>query len=208
VIAVPVASYLHDFRRSGPVHPSSSGPSIARWSPGNSISDAVLAAEIAAAEARGREEGRSTAEAEMQERLAEAERRFEERIAAERLRWTTEESEQLCGEIGSAVSQLGGGVAEAVARILAPFVSEAVRAEAVAELAKATEALLSNSHDVRLRISGPGDLLEALGERLGDTAAGVQFVPGPVSEVRVVGGSTLIETQLRAWAERLQQALR
>jgi len=207
-MAVPVARYLHDFRPLGPVHPSSPGPNTGRWAAANSVSEAALAAEIAAAESRGREEGRHAAQAEMQEELAEAERRFEERIAAERLRWTAEQSERLCGEMDSALARLGGSAAETVARILAPFVSEAIRAQAVAELARATEGLLGGRQDISLRISGPGDLLEALHARLGDNAAGIEFVPGPVCEVRVVGGSTLIETRLRAWAERLQQALR
>ena len=207
-MAVPVARYLHEFRPLGPVHSSSPGPSAIRSVAVSPISEAILAAEVAAAERRGRDEARKAAQAETQERLLEAERRFEERIAAERLRWTTEQAERLGGEIGSAISQLATSISGAVARILAPFVSEAVRAEALAELAKATEGLLGGPHDISLRISGPGDLLEALRQRLGDRAAGVDFVPGPVSEVRVVGGSALIETQLRAWAERLQQALR
>lgn len=207
-MAVPVARYLHEFRPLGPVHSGPPGPSAIRSVATSPVSEAILAAEVAAAERRGREEARKAAQAEAQERLLDAERRFEERIAAERLRWTTEQAERLCGEIGSAVSQLGTSISGAVAGILAPFVSDAVRAEAVAELAKATEVILSGRHDISLRISGPGDLLGALRARLGDNAAGIEFVPGPVSEVRVVGGSTLVETQLRAWAEQLRQAMR
>ncbi len=59
-----------------------------------------------------------------------------------------------------------------------------------------------------MKITGPEDLVKALKENLGPHGGAIEFLPGDHVEVSVTARDTTVQTQLRAWSERLEQALK
>lgn len=157
------------------------------------------------AEARGREAGLAEAREIAAREMAEAERRFEERLVATRTEWVTQEAARLEGALTEALSEMEGRLSAAIVPILLPFLRGTVGRQALDELEGLMGPLLAREDRPVLKISGPADLLERLKARLGDPPACV-FEASDTTDVRVVAGETVLETQIRAWAERLGQS--
>ncbi|WP_127090854.1 hypothetical protein [Aquabacter cavernae] len=156
------------------------------------------------AEARGREAGLAAARDVAAREMAEAERGFEERLVAARAQWAEQEAEQLAATLSGALTQMEERLSAAIVPILLPFLRGEVGRRALEELEGLMGPILAREDRPVLKISGPADLLERLKARLGDPAACVFEATGGM-DVRVVAGETVLETQIRAWAERLGQ---
>lgn len=165
---------------------------------------------------RGKKDGRAAAEAQFEERLAEEKARLAVQLGLDRYRWTAEQGKVMADRIATTVRELEDGISETLARILLPFLEGAVREKALAAFAAQLSALIADGSRPILQISGPADLLDVLKERLAAVPAAIEYVPAEAPggdparavEVRVMAGQTVIETQMRAWAERLNDALR
>lgn len=164
--------------------------------------DLARAVEFARIEARREAEADATAAiAALEAARAEDQQAFESRIAAMRADWTAQEADRLADGFTSALDGFGARLSDALAPILVPFVAERVRDQALRELdtlVKQQMALGSGA----VQITGPQDLLDALGARLG-AARGITFTPGTTPEVRIEADGAVIETQLQAWRDRL-----
>jgi hypothetical protein len=206
-MAVPVARYLVEFAHGRERDPSE-GRSRAR--PQETLPQASpyvdLDARIAEAEARARSAGEELAQMELDARLAEERLIFEQRIEAARREWMVECGAALSQQMQTALDGLGERVASSAARLLAPFLAEALRHKVIADLAGTIEALIAGEGGAALRIAGPQELLDALAPRLAGAGAAIDFTPSESAEVRVTAGSTVIETELEAWAGRLREA--
>jgi hypothetical protein len=167
--------------------------------------DPVAAA--AEAEERGYRAGYEAARAEAESRAAEEAARFEERFAEARRSWADEQAERLAEQIPTALATLETALAEATARALAPFVASAVVEKALDDLRDTIVALLADDAPAVLKIAGPEDLVRPLRDRLGAAAAPIEFVADHRGEVRVIADNTVLETQLRAWSDRLAKAV-
>jgi hypothetical protein len=162
---------------------------------------------IAEAEERGFRKGFEAAEAGAREREAEAAERHAKEIAEARQGWADGEAGRLAEQIPVAFEALQAALAEATARALLPLVEKALCDQALDALRETVAGLLNGSEPASLRITGPEDLIAPLRERLGEAAAAIEFVVGAETEVRAIAGSTILETQLRAWSDRLAKAV-
>jgi hypothetical protein len=167
-----------------------------------------LARRIDEAYARGADEARLTADAEYEQRLAQALARAEEERAAERARWASEQAGELATRLTAAVEALETRIADAVGRILTPFLTAELRSKSVEALGESIKILLSGAGQPALRVSGPEDLLSALRERLGAAAAGIAWEPNGAIEVAVSSDDSVIETEIQSWTDRLSGASR
>jgi hypothetical protein len=200
-MAVPAAHYLIEFPQRGKERQV--GRCASAVPAGVQLSS--LAEEIAEAETRGREEGQALVRAELEELIAIERRACEERIAADRDGWMAEQAERLQRTLETGLAELEERISGSVARILTPFLHDAMRERAVAELAGAVRALVAGQPS-GLRVIAPEPLLGVLRERFADLSASIDYAAAEGGEARVVSGSTLIETKLETWAERLREA--
>jgi hypothetical protein len=99
-------------------------------------------------------------------------------------------------------------IADKVARILVPFLAEALRRQVVDDLTQTVSTILAGADAPALRLSGPPDLVAALRERLAGHAAAIDCVAADAADVTLVADrDTIIESRLQAWGERLHRAL-
>lgn len=201
---VPVAAYLMEFEPQG----AGGTRGVGRSSQSEQRTAAETAARIEAAYASGREEGERSAAEAFEGRLAEHRRLFDEEAALLRQRWVDEEATLLAGKLTAELKQLEGRIADAVARILRPFLNQAVRDSALADLTDMLDRFASKSQGVSLHVSGPEDLIGLVGERLRALGVAATVSTAPGYDVRVVADRTIVETQIGAWVARLEEAVR
>jgi hypothetical protein len=154
--------------------------------------------------------------------LLEAEERFRvasELEAAASASARDEETDRLRRELGTEagariadrLAQLQAEVTETtgsvVARILGVALTEEVARNAVDQLGRAVAAALADRDAVRLRVSGPQSLIEALRPALGTHAERAEFIENEALDVTVALDSTLFETRISEWAAALADAL-
>lgn len=141
--------------------------------------------------------------------LAEERVRSAVRLGEERAKWSDQQAVAIVTGFGAACRELETNIAGSVARILQPFLADAVRDKAVKALIEQISALTCSSPVPVFRISGPGDLLERVRAQL-ETAGrtGVEYQHADTLEIRVVADQTVIETQMQAWTARLKEARR
>jgi hypothetical protein len=141
--------------------------------------------------------------------LAEERVRSAIRLGEERAKWFDQQAVAIVNGFTAACRELETNIASSVARILQPFLADAVRDKAVAALVQQISALTCSSPVPVFRISGPGDLLELVKAQL-DSAqrTGIEYQVTDALEVRVVADQTVIETQMSVWTARLKEARR
>lgn len=161
----------------------------------------------ARAEARARAAARAEADVECARLRAEDRARFDEELAEHRRSWAETEGEQLARQVTEAVTNLEVRIADTAARAIGPFLALPLRTKALSELGTTILSLIADREHPTLQISGPQDLLDQLRAHLGDSAAAISFQVGETTDVRVTANSTVIETQLRAWLDRLAEAV-
>lgn len=199
--AVPAARYLTDFGAAGDARAPHAGSMQAK-------TEITAAAKLDEAFARGVDDGRAAAEAEFEARLEEQRTEFDARLAAERQEWATSIGEELANRLLGAVKEFEGRVAETTARILKPFVAAEFHRQAIAELRASLDALLATDSGVSLDISGPEDVLEVLRQHLSGKMATVTYTPSDDCDVRIVAGQATLETRLKDWMAKLDEATR
>lgn len=182
------------------LRPASTAPAGAAEPPAAPVPD--IAELMREAAERGRHEGEAAARAEFERQQAEDEVRFAERLEAERATWCETEAARLAAAMEAAIAEMEAAMSEGLARIVSPFLEAGVRERALAELEGLMVPLLAREDRPVLKISGAADLLDRLRARLGDPPACV-FEPADMVDVRVVAGETVLETQVRAWIDRL-----
>lgn len=163
---------------------------------------------IRAAEERTRRQMQETARQELEAMMASERTRAEENLAAERRKWSENEAERLAEQFSMAFQELEKTVVNSVARILAPFLTEAWKGQVLAELETTLRALLTDRQHTHLRVSGPEDILSTLSRRLDDYGSAIEFAINSEPDVKVLANDTIIETQLNAWASRLAEAVK
>ncbi len=141
--------------------------------------------------------------------LAEERVRSAVRLGEERAKWSDQQAVAIVNGFGAACRELEANIASAVARILQPFLVDAIRDKAVEALIEQISALTGSSPVPVFRISGPADLLERVKAQI--QAAGhssIVYQAAETLEIRIVADQTVIETQMQAWTARLKEARR
>jgi len=189
-----------------------STPSIARYlrefGPGGEVAGPERAAqcrsiEIDAAFARGVESGQAAARASLELTLQEQKRQFETRLTAEG-RAREEEAAKLAAALAAGLVSVERTIANAVGRLLRPFLAARVEAQVLADLHAALAALLRREPGITLTISGPEHLLAAFRAALPEAA--ISYLPNASSEIRVSSNDSILETRLGAWLAGLEEA--
>jgi len=147
--------------------------------------------------------------AEDEAKLAEERVRSAIRLGEERAKWSDQQAVAIVNGFDTACREIESNIASSVARILLPFLAEAVRDKAIGSLVEQIATLTSNSPVPVFRVTGPRDLIDLLKVQL-DAAgrSGVEYQPADTVEVRVLADQTTIETQISTWVDRLKEARR
>lgn len=150
---------------------------------------------------RGIEAGKRSAEAETVVLLEEQKAALDQSLAAAREAWCTEQGPRLAEQIGTAIRDMEGRIAESAERVLRPFLAQAVRDQAIGQLRSIVNDLTATNPGITLEISGPEDLLSAMRTSLSASVANASYVVNEACDVQVKAGASVIETRISAWLQ-------
>lgn len=147
--------------------------------------------------------------AEADAKLAEERVRSAIRLGEERAKWSDQQAVAIVSGFEAACREIETNIASSVARILLPFLTDAVRDKAIGSLVEQIAALTGNSSVPAFKVTGPSELLDLVKTQLeASRRTGIAYEAAETLEVRVVADQTVIETQITAWSERLKEARR
>lgn len=153
--------------------------------------------------------GHTAGLAEGEARLAEERVRSAIRLGEERAKWSDQQAVAIVNGFDAACREIESNIASSVARILLPFLADAVRDKAIGSLIEQISALTSNSPVPVFRVTGPSELIDLVRTQLNLAGrTGVEYQSGEDVEVRVLADQTTIETQISTWMDRLKEARR
>lgn len=142
-------------------------------------------------------------------KLAEERVRSAIRLGEERAKWSDQQAVAIVSGFEAACREIETNIASSVARILLPFLADAVRDKAIGSLVEQIAALTGSSSAPAFKVTGPSELLELVKTQLqASRRIGIEYETAEMPEVRVVADQTVIETQISAWSERLKEARR
>jgi hypothetical protein len=147
--------------------------------------------------------------AEGDSKLAEERVRSAIRLGEERAKWSDQQAVAIVNGFAMACREVESNIASSVARILLPFLADAVRDKAIGALVEQIAALTSNSPVPVFRVTGPSDLIDLVKAQLDATSrSAIEYQAADTVEVRVLADQTTIETQISTWIDRLKEARR
>ncbi|RTE94369.1 hypothetical protein [Bradyrhizobium sp. LVM 105] len=153
--------------------------------------------------------GHAAGVAEGDARLAEERVRSAIRLGEERAKWSDQQAVAIVSGFEAACREIETNIASSVARILLPFLADAVRDKAIGSLVEQIAVLTGNSSAPAFKVTGPSELLDLVKTQLeGSRRIGIEYEAAEALEVRVVADQTVIETQISVWNERLKAARR
>ena len=153
--------------------------------------------------------GHAAGVAEGDARVAEERVRSAIRLGEERAKWSDQQAGAIVGGFEAACREIETNIASSVARILLPFLADAVRDKAIGSLVEQIAALTGNSPVPVFKVTGPSELLDLVRTQLeASRRTGIEYETAETPEVRVVADQTVIETQIAVWSERLKDARR
>lgn len=165
--------------------------------------DAIVAAEVAAAE----QQLRSELEAEREAALT-AER---EHHAAEMLALQASLGEAAAARIAAAFDdatvRLSALTTAAVARLLSSVLGDDMARRSVEELAATIRRIMADRDAVQVHVSGPQSLMESLAASLGPLAERCGFSEAPGFDVSAAIDATILETRLAEWSALVGEAV-
>lgn len=146
--------------------------------------------------AEGMEKAREASEAAM----AQKEEEFKSSLIQARRNWSQTQAVLLGQFTAASIAGLKSEIEETVARILRPLVEKTLVENALSKFAIEIGKLLSDDDAIRLRISGPSDLVTQLSTQIPQNIP-VTIIEGDTPEVTVFANKTVIETRLNEWLE-------
>lgn len=152
-----------------------------------------------------RAELRAEADDRMCRALDQQAARFAVERDAMRRAWVAEEAGVLSAALASAMAEVRGQIADVVAEALRPFLTEQAVEKAIDGLAAQIRRVLADPDHPVLTVSGPADLLARVSAALAAEAGAVSFQPDERADIRVVAGTTLLETRIQDWIGRLTE---
>jgi len=162
-----------------------------------------LSAKLTDAYARGREQGLAEGRIEASDRHATELAAAREQAETHQRKFRLSEYAEVEGAIRSGFKQVEDNIGGAVARILAPFLSQEAVKRAVDELGKATARLSAGGSPGLIKIRGPERVLALLRERIAGLSIEVEYVEDGAVETVVEANATRIVTALGPWAQLL-----
>ncbi|WP_038944915.1 hypothetical protein, partial [Bradyrhizobium japonicum] len=136
--------------------------------------------------------GHAAGVAEGDARVAEERVRSAIRLGEERAKWSDQQAATIVGGFETACREIETNIASSVARILLPFLADAVRDKAIGSLVEQIAALTGNSPVPVFKITGPGELLDLVRSQLqAARRTGIEYEAAETFEVRVVADQTV-----------------
>ena len=132
--------------------------------------------------------------------IARKEEEFKSRLDQARRSWSQTHAALLAQQTAGAIAGLKSEIEETVARILRPLVEKALVEDALSKFAIEIGKLLSDDDAIRLKITGPSDLVSQLSNLLPQNIP-VTIIEGDTPEVTVFANKTVIETRLHEWLD-------
>jgi len=153
---------------------------------------------------RGLSAGYATARTEYERKLNDEREKFEARLGEERSDLLNETAARIADNIEEIGKQLEARIAGVTARILEPLISNAVQRQAATSFVEKLSSITGDSRRPLLRVTGPSEMIELVRSKLGARLIAVELRAEPVAEVSVIVDQTVLETQVKIWAERLK----
>ena len=125
---------------------------------------------------------------------------LQKRAVVERLDFQMNEYAKMAEAISGGLVEVEKRIADVVARILQPLVSDAVAHEIVEELVANIARVRGAGRPALMTIRGPERLLRLLKPRIAQVAIDVEFVDEGGVDVTVKSQHTTIQTELAPWA--------
>jgi hypothetical protein len=168
----------------------------------------ILARKLEDAFEQGRQAGEAAARQDFAARLNDERERFVRDLRAQRQAWSLEQGERLSQQLAQGLCELENRLAECLARILEPFVKEALRRRAVDEFCALAASVLREQADAVFAMKAPRDLLEAIAQNLGPLAAKIDTAVSDRCEIEALSGLSAVETRLSYWLNSLEDRMR
>jgi hypothetical protein len=162
----------------------------------------AVAADLAAAHARGLSEGRLLAVEEAAAAQAAAAER-QTRAFAEK---TEQAAAGIAAQFDRQIDAMHLDVCRTVTRLLEPVLVRWIRADAIEALYARLGTILQDKVGLNVMVEGPQDLLEALGPALAAAGNGhrVSIRQSTAPDIRVTIDQLLLETQIGAWLQAIE----
>lgn len=109
--------------------------------------------------------------------------------------------------LGEAEARLVELTTDAAARVIAGLVTDDIRDRSIAALAAAIATTLVDREAVRIKVSGPQLMFEALAKALGDRADSLDYTETTSFDLSVAIDDNLFETRLGEWSAALSETL-
>lgn len=163
--------------------------------PGDPVADAFH---------RGVEEARAEAAAGFEAALEAQAKEAEDRLAALRAEWISDESQRLEQLLMAGLADIETRLSDSLSAVLTPLVESALRDRMVAAFAEALKRIVAGAKEDRravpvLSVSGPADLIAALEAKLGDADLGVAYTVGPGVDLCVTLDDTVLRSRCADW---------
>lgn len=153
---------------------------------------------------RGRLEAELELKAQLQLASTEARKRCEELLSEVRNRWLQEHVQPLSAKFGAAVVDMEARLSETLVKVLKPFITKAVMQRARDEFQAAVASYLGDTETCPMRLRGPKDLLDTLGQQLKHNGIAVTLEEASSTEVMLDAGGTAFESQAAKWLAAIE----
>jgi len=162
-----------------------------------------IESQLAEAYHRGVQEGLDAARNEAATQRAMERAEVQKRAVVDRVDFQMNEFARLGETIAQGLIEIERRVAETTARLLQPFLAEAVSRKVIEDLAAKIATLSNAGHPSLMKIRGPEAQLAKLKSRIEPLAIQVEYVATGGIEVSVEAQHTAIRSELASWAELL-----
>lgn len=156
---------------------------------------------------RGFDEGQREAEARLAHDLGEQRAAAELKIDQARKTWAADFGQALAQELTGGLEKMHHVLADNFVEVLVPIIRDEARSDAVRKIADAIRNTAGSDWEGPIVIEGPGDLVKALQENLGDMKAVIEPRTREGLDIKVTINETILETQLEAWGDAVRRIL-
>ncbi len=125
-----------------------------------------------------------------------------------RTRYEEQAAERIAADMTQIATILGQTVSIEAAAVLAPIMTEALTAKAVADLADLVAASILDGAVGPVTVSGPRHLFDILHARLDDHGALLRHVEADDVDLSVTIGESVLVTRMSVWAASLREILK
>jgi len=153
---------------------------------------------------QGESQARQAFDQQLKDQLSEISQHHELELAQLRDQLASQTSEWL----SSRFIQLENSLADALVRVINPFVSSSLQNKIIEDLKVAIFDVLQDPNICDLTIKGPKELLQLLEDKLKDIPAPIKFLENDDLELNIDTADTRIESRFQLWAEMLGKQAR